>query len=146
MIKVYIAAPFFSKEQLEAVDEIESQLFLGGINYYSPRKDGILNDMTDEQRKQKQSFIFNSNISGMDSCTHILANISKYNGARDSGTIFEVGYFSAQKKPIILFCNDIKEMSVMISESARVVYSDLKKTNLAFHGIHNEKHKIGKMN
>lgn len=143
---IYIASPFFSPEQLAQVQEIETHLNHNNIKFYSPRSVGVLNDLPEHENESQSKRIYSENVRAMNECTHVVANISKYNGSRDSGTLFEVGHFAAQHKPVILFCDSINEMSVMLSESAFAVCSNVNRIADSLLGFHNEKDSISKRN
>ncbi len=113
-MKVYIAAPFFNERQLEIVQNIEDTLVLEGIEYFSPRSAGTLKDMSKDQQKQTKKEIFDGNILNMDECTHMVACVEQ----KDSGTTFEIGYYAAQKKPIVLFSEVVGTVNVMLAEAA----------------------------
>ena len=57
MFKCYIASPFFTKSQLDTVKLIEKSLDNAGIKYFSPRSEGVLIEMTEEERKNKMKGI-----------------------------------------------------------------------------------------
>ena len=129
-MKVYIAAPFFNPQQLETVKRIERQLDRERINYYSPRSEGILQDMNPEAQKKSKTVIYNTNVQALDDCTHMIAWIDD----RDTGTIFEVGYFAGVQKDIILYVHDTSKISVMLAEAAIAVCDDLYKLKLSLYG------------
>ena len=119
-MKVYIAAPFFNPEQLELVESVERRLHNAGISYFSPRDAGVLKDMTKEKQMQTKKEIYDGNVREMDACSHMIA-IVEY---KDTGTTFEIGYYAAQKKPIILFANNIEKINVMLAEGASALVID----------------------
>ena len=112
-LKVYIAAPFFSPEQLYVVKSIESLLEQNGIEYFSPRSDGTLKDMTLDERRAKMGEVFRSNVDHMDWCTHAIAFIDDY----DTGTVWEMGYLYATHKKIVSFSDNYYGINVMLNEA-----------------------------
>lgn len=146
MIRIYIASPFFNEDQLKHVRAIENNIDGHSVNFFSPRSAGKLSAMTPEQEKINRKVIYDDNVAEMDNCTHMIANISKYGPSRDSGTLFEVGYFAAQRKPIILFCDNIENVSVMLAESSKAVITCPTKIYDAMYGGYCEKHLIGRTN
>ena len=56
----------------------------------------------------------------MDECTHMIACVEQ----KDSGTTFEIGYYAAQKKPIVLFSEVIGTVNVMLAEAALSICDD----------------------
>ena len=130
-MKVYIAAPFFNPEQLTLVRAIEHTLWKLDIPFYSPRSEGILDNMNMEEKKKSKTVIYNTNVNAMDDCTSMIACIED----RDTGTIFEVGYFAAQKKDIVLFLLDASKVSVMLAEAAISICNDPEWIKEALDGI-----------
>jgi len=112
-MKVYIAAAFFTPEQLSVVMSIESALEVNGIEYFSPRSEGTLKDMSIEERKAMMSGIFRFNVAHMDWCTHCIAVIDDY----DTGTVWEMGYLYATKKVIVTMTSHYHGINVMLNES-----------------------------
>lgn len=123
MEKIYIAAPFFNEDQLSVVVEIESILTRLNLEFYSPRSVGVLNDMTKDERKKTMSDIYEENVRAIGECGVMIAVIEGESGARDTGTVFEVGYAVAMKdyfnstRVVITFCREKGKNSVMLSES-----------------------------
>jgi len=112
-LKVYIAAPFFNEEQLDVVRKIELLLESNGINFFSPRSEGILKDLNVEQRKLEMGRLFRSNVDHMDWCTHCVAVVDDY----DTGTVWEMGYLYATHKKLITFSACYHGINVMLNES-----------------------------
>ena len=129
-MKIYIAAPFFNPEQLALVRAIEHTLFKLSIPFYSPRSEGILDDMEMKEKQNSKAVIYNTNINAMDDCTSMIACIE----SRDTGTIFEVGYFAAQKKDIVLYLQDVSKVSVMLAEAAISICDDVSWLQEALNG------------
>ena len=128
-MQVYIAAPFFNQGQLECVKVIEQLLDDSGISYFSPRAEGVLTQMTEAERVENMKAIFNSNIKNIKECPVMIAVTEGESGARDTGTVFEVGYASCLRdfeimeygktpKTVITFCRAKGKSSVMLSETA----------------------------
>jgi len=113
-MKVYIAAPFFNPEQLEIVSGVESILTASGIDFFSPRSAGILKDMSKDEQKQTKKEIYDGNIQEMNNCTHMIACVEH----KDQGTTFEIGFYAAENKPIVLFSEKIGTVNVMLAEAA----------------------------
>jgi nucleoside 2-deoxyribosyltransferase len=112
-MRVYIAAPFFNEEQLKTVKFLEDMLNVNGIEFFSPRSEGTLNQMSPEERKEKMGDVFESNIGHMDWCTHAVAVIDGY----DKGVLFEMGYLYATDKPIVSYTNNYQGINVMLNEA-----------------------------
>ncbi len=111
--KVYIAAPFFSKAQIETVERIEGFLEELKISYFSPRKEALIiegKESSEEERKK----VFLSNIQGMLSCDSAIAAIDDF----DRGVLWEMGFLFANGIPIIGY-TEYKErgLNVMLQQS-----------------------------
>ena len=111
-MKVYIASPFFNEEQLEVVKQIEAELEKEGIEYFSPRKDGVLKDMDKKSREEIAPEIYKKNIAGVRNCTAVIAVIDNF----DPGTVFELGYAAAFDKKIITLSMKNYGLNVMLSQ------------------------------
>lgn len=122
-MKIYIGSPFFTEEQLNTVKLIELALEESNIDYFSPRSEGILINMTPEEREKAFKDIYNSNIEHMNECNAMIANIDD----RDLGTTFEIGWFSCsdflkkdQDRPIFSYSNHDYQINVMLRQSVLV--------------------------
>ena len=123
-MRVYIAGPFFNDEQVGVIARIEMLLEKMGVDYFSPRSEGVLKKMSKEERAAKMGDVFKSNVRNMDWCTHCIAVTDGY----DTGTVWEMGYLFATGKQIITFSNEYKGINVMLNESISahcIYYLDL---------------------
>lgn len=116
-MKVYIAAPFFNEDQVKIVESIEAALDKAGIEYFSPRSAGTLMAMSKGEQALRRRDIYMGNITAMENCTHMVACIEH----KDTGTTFEIGYYAAIKRPIVLFHADPGRVNVMLAEAAFTV-------------------------
>lgn len=97
-MKVYIASPFFTNEQITRVEEIERSLdaVRNDVYYYSPRRSNsskmyaTLENMNSVQAFVLKKQIFSENLNELDSSDALIANIE----GLDSGTLFELGRFA----------------------------------------------------
>lgn len=112
-MKVYIAAPFFTPDQIDIVLNVEQSLRRLNINYFSPRSAGVLKEMSKEEQQKTKGDIFKGNIDSMDDCTHMIACIEH----KDTGTSFEIGYYYSKGKPIVLYSDDLSRVNVMLAEA-----------------------------
>ena len=124
MNKVYIASPFFTEEQIKTVEKIEIALEESGIDYFSPRSEGTLIDMSEEEREVAFGWIYKSNIVNMDQCNVMIANIDD----RDLGVAYEIGWFKF--KPIFSFSNQNYQINVMLRQAVLTHNTDI--SNLVF--------------
>lgn len=114
MKKVYIAAPFFNREQLTRVSNIETILAREGIAFFSPRSLGVLKDLSPAERDEASSIIFNKNVEMLDWCDIVIAVIDD----KDTGTIWEMGYGKGKGKKIIAFTSyPSKPVNLMLARS-----------------------------
>lgn len=120
-MKVYIAAPFFKPDQLKLVKKLESSLTKANIDFYSPRSEGVIKDMTPEEKKLRSAFIYGTNVSQINECSHMVAVIDDY----DVGTMFEFGYAAAKAKPIYTLSNQGHKLNVMLMHAARGHYDSV---------------------
>lgn len=89
-MKIYLAGPFFNDTQLATIELIEKELNRYNLDYFSPRKGGGKIEHLPIKEKMKESKrIYKSNIDAIMKCDILLAVID----GRDTGTIFEMGYF-----------------------------------------------------
>lgn len=114
-MKIYLASPFFTHEQLSAVRALETAMDLAEIDYYSPRSEGVLIDMTQKEKVQRKAAIYKLNIDNIKECDKMVAIIDD----RDTGTIWEMGYATALGKDIITLSVKDYGLNVMIAESVR---------------------------
>lgn len=109
---IYIASPFFTEKQLDFVREIENCLDDNGIEYFSPRFQGVLQNMTPEMKSKSLHDMYLSNVTNVKSSDILVAVIDD----RDIGTTFEIGYAAALQIPVITLTNHDYQVNVMIKE------------------------------
>jgi nucleoside 2-deoxyribosyltransferase len=110
---IYIAGPFFNEEQLSLIKDIEESCEIAGVDYYSPRSEGVLKDMTPSQRKDRMQYIYDQNVNNIKTCSDMIAVTDDY----DNGTIFEMGYAAALGKRIVTITNKNYGANVMLSHA-----------------------------
>lgn len=121
---IYIASPFFNHGQLEFVKKIENILKSNGWKFFSPRSEGVIKDMTNASKAEKNiamHHIYKSNVKHIQDCEILLANIDD----RDPGTLFEIGFAAALHKPIITITNCGHMVNVMIRECSKAHIIDI---------------------
>lgn len=111
-MRIYLAAPFFTPQQLELVKNVEDALKIMRLEFYSPRTDGVLIDMSPEQKKASTRRIFNKNVLEMTQSNLMLAVID----GRDTGTVWEIGFAYASGIPVITYSDQGYGVNVMIKE------------------------------
>ena len=112
---IYIASPFFNKEQVSFVESIEKALNAASIAHYSPRSEGILLNQTEEEKQKNKRHIYKININMISACSKVLAVIDD----RDIGTIWEMGYATGKEIPVITISNSSYCLNVMLAESVQ---------------------------
>ena len=119
---IYIAAPFFTKKQVDFVESIEQALATCGEEYYSPRSDGVLMKQTEEERQANKKKIYDKNVAKICESDFMVAVIDD----RDIGTIWEMGYAKAMNIPTVTISNESYGLNVMLAESvqAHVLHLD----------------------
>lgn len=114
---VYIAAPFFSEEEIELVDSIKESLLRMEINVFSPKDESGVIDNTKITKEQAQE-IFKKNIEAIDSAGSMVAVIDNL----DPGTMFEIGYAHKIGIPIISISGKGYGLNIMLAFSIKSHY------------------------
>jgi nucleoside 2-deoxyribosyltransferase len=111
--KIYLAAPFFTPEQIDMVEVLEKQLAVfNNFEVFSPRKiGGVLKDMKPEKRQATAKEVFESNIYGIHDAEVMLAWVDGY----DPGVMVELGIAYEYNIFIIGFTKNPKGMNVMLA-------------------------------
>jgi nucleoside 2-deoxyribosyltransferase len=113
MKKIYIAAPFFNPEQLALVMEVESAISAAGLALYSPRHDGVLKDMTPEQRVAAGPELFKLNCRMIRECDSVLA-LKDYS---DTGTTWETGFAYGVGQFVFGYKREsVKPLNIMVAQ------------------------------
>lgn len=107
---IYIAGPFFNEEQISLIEAIEAVLIFNNIPHYSPRSEGVLFNMTREEKLARMDYIFNKNVEMLNECDTVIAVIDNY----DTGTVWELGYAFAKNKRIITITDHCYTLNIMI--------------------------------
>lgn len=117
--KVYLAAPFFTPEQLSFVEKLEDMIATKGYSLFSPRLGSnakIMNEMF--KRKQQPTAdlrlkVFTDNWVNIDDADLIVAFIDDF----DVGVMWEIGYAFARQVPIVTVTNHNYGCNLMLAES-----------------------------
>ena len=120
-LKVYIAAPFFNKEQIGRLALVENELE-PRFDAYSPRKQTQFKTGTKPDKELRQ-LILDNNLFAIERSDFIVAITDE----KDLGTLFEVGYAYAVGKPIIYVAFELgkKPFNLMLSETGTAVVKHL---------------------
>lgn len=110
---VYIAAPFFSPDQITRVALVETLLEKHNMTYFSPRKQSAIGSIADPEVREKA---FQMNVDGIEDADFLVA----ITDGKDMGTIFEAGHAYASGVPIIYVAFTLGkdgQFNLMLSES-----------------------------
>jgi nucleoside 2-deoxyribosyltransferase len=88
MLICYLAAPFFKPHEVAVVEKLEREIEGVGFGLLSPRRSGVLLDMSPKHRKESARKIFAQNVADIVACDFMLAVIDD----RDTGTTWEMGF------------------------------------------------------
>lgn len=110
--RVYLAGPFFDTAQRWLIEEARQHLYALGADVFSPVHDvGV----------GPASKVAQEDIDGLNTCDAVLAIA---NGL-DAGTLFEIGYAVAAKKPVIVLAQAIKSEDLkMIAGTGCLIVED----------------------
>ena len=121
-MRVYLASGFFSEKQIKSVKTIEKAF--SGYQLFSPRLTrssidfGEVVRKTDKDSLEKKealsNLIYHDNITYMDSAELMVANIDDF----DPGVMFEIGYASSKKIPILTLSFKNYGLNIMIAKSS----------------------------
>ena len=131
-IKVYLAAPFFTPEQIAMVENLEAALAAYPIfEVFSPRKiGGVLKDMDPAERKARAQLVFESNVTGVHNADVVLAWVNGYDPgvmvelgiAYECGDIYIIGFTKNKGMNVMLaclmdtYCENFTELLSVITE------------------------------
>ncbi|MGY2184391.1 PfkB family carbohydrate kinase [Pseudomonas agarici] len=109
---VYLAGPFFSLSQLWLIEEARGQLLEMGLNVFSPVHDVGHGSAED---------VVHKDLDAIHECDLMLA----IGDGLDAGTIYEIGYARALKKPVIMYVeNESEEDQKMMVGSGCIITDD----------------------
>ena len=110
---VYLASPFFTMAERMMVDETRSALEALGLQVFSPFH---------EIGPGPADIVAPADLAALERCDAVFALID----GLDAGTIFEIGYATALKKPVHCLCQNVSEGDLkMIEGSGGKVHFDL---------------------
>ena len=111
MKNIYLAGPFFNEEQLNFIKALENAL--KDYDVFSPRSEGTLINMSQEEKEKALNKIFKSNVSNIKDCDIVVAVIDDW----DTGTVWECGAAYIAGKPIFTISNKDYGLNVMVRQS-----------------------------
>lgn len=104
---IYLAGPLFTHAELEFNCKLRDLLEGQGFSVFLPQEDA--EDAKIEHERQKQAFIFERCVGGVDSSDLVVAVLDGVDV--DSGTAWEIGYAYAKGKPVLGLRTDFRELS-----------------------------------
>jgi nucleoside deoxyribosyltransferase len=120
MKQVYLAGPFFTREQVNLMAKLEVILRNKGLKVYSPRKHPSKFPFG-SIKFRKQTFAFDVRAIRNSDIVFAIYN------DQDSGTMWEIGYAFSHCKPIVVFNSKEKRVNLMISESLHAYLNSVEK-------------------
>lgn len=121
MYDIYLASPFFNKEQVEKMEFYYEQLTSLGFKVFKPMAvDEIVSMPINEENLRKNQLreeIFTLDRNAIDQSKLVFAICDE----SDSGTLWEVGYSCGKNIPVVVFCSE-QNLNLMITQSATAIY------------------------
>lgn len=105
---VYLAGPFFSMSQNWLIEQAYEALRGQGLTVFSPLH---------HVGRGSASEVYEKDIKGLENCDIVFACCD----GLDSGTVFEVGYAIAQKKPVVVFVQNETPEDLKMFEGSQCV-------------------------
>lgn len=117
-MKVYLAGPFWSKEERENVEKVRDFLRSHNIEVFVPMEHFVSNgELLPNDRWARE--VFRMDLNGLNGCNLVLALY--YGHYSDTGTAWEMGYAEGIGIPVICVHVDTKNIaSIMPVTSAKV--------------------------
>ena len=133
---IYLAAGWFNKEQMRQMNEVYVVLSglkaAGKIEFFSPYYNGVVLKMGDPEFKKKMKEVWELDIAKVVVSDLVVACTQD----NDVGTVFECGYASAKRIPILCY-NSIPEygLNLMLAQEARGFVKDKPSLEKALEGF-----------
>ena len=124
---IYLAASL-KPQDIHVCEEIEAACEEYDLPLFSPRKNGLIETMSEEDRKKNSKTLFEDNIRQMNRSQMMLARVD----LKDTGTLFEIGYFYRKGSPIIAFSERPieKGINLMIAHACAVYAPSMESVHL----------------
>lgn len=108
----YIAAPFFSPDQVTRVELVKAILDSKGLTYFSPKDDSAVTNINDPENRKK---VFALNHESISDSRGVIA----ITDGKDPGTIWEAGFAFAKEIPVIYIAFTLGQapFNLMLAES-----------------------------
>ena len=114
MKKVYLASPFFNKEEIERMEKVRDILRSKGLDVFVPNEHQ--NRHLEFGSLEWRKATFESDVNGIEAAELVVAIISQGN-YDDSGTAWEIGYSWAKNIPVVVVNLTGEEINLMIADS-----------------------------
>ncbi|MDX8345822.1 nucleoside 2-deoxyribosyltransferase [Rossellomorea sp. YZS02] len=124
-VRVFIASPFFSEEQVDRVQRLEqslmrnpyvSEIFSARFHQFEHLEFGS---------KEWRRKVFRNDLRHLRR-SDVLVGIRDFEGKYvDSGTAFEIGYAHAMRKPILLINEKNSVMNLMMADSLHAYFTEV---------------------
>lgn len=128
-MKIYVAGPFFNKEERSLMNKLQAHL----LEFYNPRDfefffpmEHFIPNGRNIENSEWAKRVYQVDTRALDSSDLVLA---VYHGHySDSGTAYEIGYAAAKGIPVgVLIVNDGIDHSLMITSSKLCTFYDFDK-------------------
>lgn len=124
-MRIYLAGPFFSQEQIARIEVIEAALTQNPTvdKFFSPRlgEDGGEFPMGSPEWANK---VFHLDVSEIDRADALVVVADYVADNMDSGTAFEVGYAYSHQKPIVVVHELPEPLNLMIGQALQCYLTD----------------------
>lgn len=121
MTKIYLASPFFSKEELTHVKAVEEELSCYPL--FSPRKHQL--EHHEIGSRAWRADVYRNDVNHIKWADVVVAILTK-GTYDDTGTAFEVGYAEALGKPVLIYNPEKRILNLMIADSLHAYFEDIK--------------------
>ncbi|PIO82453.1 nucleoside 2-deoxyribosyltransferase [Loigolactobacillus backii] len=127
MTQIYLAGPFFSTEQIKRLKKVAVKLQQNPTveNYFSPMMDTNHAGL-EEGTKKWQALVYQEDMAGLTTADVVVAIYDYIPGYTDPGTMFEIGYATAKKIPVVLYHEGPEPLNLMISQGLTTYVTEVK--------------------
>lgn len=123
MYDIYLAAPFFNKEEIEIYNRAIERLRAQGYKVFVPREHEIPNAWEMSNREWAKS-VYTADFKAIEQSKIVVAlNFGMYS---DSGTAWEMGYATALNKTVVqVLCGDDNTVYSLMALSSADMVTDI---------------------
>ncbi len=120
--KIYLASPFFNDAEITRMKNVLKVLRDRGFDVFAPFE--LKNEEFEFGSMKWRDVTFKADVDHIDSCDVVVA-INSQGNYDDAGTMWEIGYSYATKKPIVVFNDSDKILNLMVANSLTAVINNL---------------------